>query len=1009
LTPERWAQIEELFHRAAECDPTQRAALLDENCRDDLELRQEVESLLSRAAGSGNPVRAAVRSELEDFGFSLIGEVVSHYRILGGLGGGGMGLVYRAEDLKLGRQVALKFLPEESAKDPAALARFEREARAASALEHPNICPIYEFGEHQGQLFLVMQLLEGQTLRELLTSRAGDNKKRDSGSSGRATREERALPLAQVLELGAQIAAGLEAAHKKGIIHRDIKPANIFVTTAGQAKILDFGLAKLSRGNAVEGDSEQIAQDLSEGSSKACPATLATPDPLLSRTGVAMGTAGYMSPEQARGEKLDARTDLFSFGLVLYEMATGYRAFSGDTGPVLHAAILSSKPTPGRELNPRIPSKLEAILNRALEKDRNSRYQSAAEIRADLQSLHRQLQPRSRAIRWLGAVAGVVAVCSAVVIFWLAKRQPTIPPQPKLRQLTVNSFENRVISGAISPDGKYLAYTDVNGMYVKVNETGQTRAVPEPEGLNRKNVQWEIVPTAWFPDSARFLANAHPSAQDQNLWSSQDTSIWMVSVLSEVPRKLRDKAMASSVSPDGSLISIATNKSTAGDRELWVMGPSGEHARKLFDAPEGGSVSGFSWTADSRRVIYAMSDESGLTLLSRDLEGGPVATLLSPFETRRIDHFSSWLHDGWLLYAAKEPGTPLGTNRTPLGSCNYWKMRLDARTGQLIEKPRRLTNGSGFCMNNSSVTADGKRLAFLRQTLHVTSYMAELAAGGARILNLRHFPLSESSDGIVDWTVDSKEVILISDRVGAFGLYKQLLNEDTADPIVTEGYGRNPCVTPDGKWILYLGLGDAGEPLETRPQPILRVPITGGPSRPLFSPRPMSLMTCARFPSELCAIAEPSKDGRELIIAGLDPLKGLGPELTRFALDPNAELWSWYIDLSPDGTRLALTRGSAGPIYILSVHGQPIQEVNVKGWSNHMEFAWAPDGKGLFVVASIPGGHALLYVDLKGNAHRLWESPGAVDETFLKLSPDGRHLAIHTWTTSANMWMAENF
>ena len=246
-------------------------------------------------------------------GTILIGKKVSHYRVLEILGGGGMGVVCRAEDIKLGRRVALKFLPEESAKNSAALGRFEREARSASALEHPNICPIYEFGEHEGQPFLVMQLLEGQTLREMVSATSPGN---------------RPLSLSKLLDLAIQIAAGLDAAHRLGIIHRDIKPANIFATSDGQAKILDFGLAKLARlVSGAQDDSDRIPRD--EGAQRAPrdSGPVATPDEFLSLTGVAMGTAGYMSPEQVRGEKLDARTDLFSFGLVLYEMATGKRAF----------------------------------------------------------------------------------------------------------------------------------------------------------------------------------------------------------------------------------------------------------------------------------------------------------------------------------------------------------------------------------------------------------------------------------------------------------------------------------------------------------------------------------------------------------------------------------------------------------------------------------------------------------------------------------------------------------
>jgi eukaryotic-like serine/threonine-protein kinase len=232
LTPERWAQIEDLFHSAAECDAKQRTALLDQACGSDAELRREIEALLSSDVSARDRVQAAVCSELHGFGFSLVGKVISHYRILDGLGGGGMGLVYRAEDIRLGRHVALKFLSEGSAQDPTALARFEREARAASALEHPNICPIYEFGEQDGQPFLVMPLLEGQTLWELLESQKAERSKYDA--SVRQTGHH-ALELDQVLDLAIQITKGLDAAHQKGIIHRDIKPANIFVTSQGQA------------------------------------------------------------------------------------------------------------------------------------------------------------------------------------------------------------------------------------------------------------------------------------------------------------------------------------------------------------------------------------------------------------------------------------------------------------------------------------------------------------------------------------------------------------------------------------------------------------------------------------------------------------------------------------------------------------------------------------------------------------------------------------------------------
>lgn len=968
MTPERWAQIEDLFHRTADSDPQNRTALLEECCGNDLELRQQVEALLVADQSAHSNVQTVVRSELEAVAFSLVGKTVSHYRIVEGMDGGGMGVVYRAEDVKLGRQVAIKFLPEESTKDPAALGRFEREARSASTLEHPNICPVYEFGEHEGQPFLVMQLLVGHTLRDLIAS----------GSPGKAC-----FKLGELIDVAIQIARGLEAAHRQGIIHRDIKPGNIFLTSQGEVRILDFGLAK-----PAHADGEPYGPQVRLSPSPA--------DRFLSRTGTAMGTVAYMSPEQIHGEKLDARTDLYSFGMVLHEIATG--------GHKIVETTTELNPASERLRLPHVPADLEKIINRSLQEEREVRYQTASEIRSDLEKLKVVLEPRRA--RWWAIAVGVFIISTASL--WLAKRLQHPPivraPDLKLRQITSNSAENHVLGGLISPDGKYLVYADLKAIHLKAIETNETQTVPQPDSLRGQKVGWDFA--AWSPDSARFLANAHRAVIDPAFLEDKDISVWEFPVRGGTPRMLRTRAWADSFSPDGSLIAFRTKTGRFGAHEIWLMDASGNNARKLLESGDESAIGTFLWSPDGRRVSYLRNNESGHTAASFPWDGRNPTSLkessvydIEPLFDSKSVYDGLELPDGRTIFSVKETGTVGGE------TCNFWIVRVDPRTGQPIEKPRQLTHWTGFCMSVISATKDGKRLAFLQWSGHATLYVADLRAGGTRMDHERHLTLNESSDFFGDWTPDSKSIVFWSNRDGQNGIYRQRLDDDTPQLLVTSkdqlGVG---CVSPDGKWFIYFLAKESKDPRQQAK--LMRVPLAGGTSQTILMTNRLKGWDCAKDRQGPCLLVERSDDRKQATITAFDPLKGRGAELATIALDPQVDSWVWA--LSPNGKRLAVIRSPGSPLEILSSKGELLQQIKIPEWSNSGPVKWAADGKGLFVPSTAHGEASLIYVNLRGDVHVLRRNREG-DYSTGAPSPDGRYIAIVGTAQSRNFWMMEKF
>ncbi|MGA7930970.1 MAG: protein kinase [Candidatus Sulfotelmatobacter sp.] len=771
----------------------------------------------------------------------MIGQTISHYRVLEKLGGGGMGVVYKAEDLELGRLVALKFLPEDLAGEPQALERFRREARAASALNHPNICTIYEIGKQAEQPFIVMEFLDGLTLRH-----------RIGGKS---------MEIDEVLSLGIEIADALDAAHSAGIVHRDIKPANIFLTKRGHAKILDFGLAKVTQAIRESGD---------EASGEQPTVTL---DEHLTSPGQTVGTIAYMSPEQVRAKELDTRTDLFSFGAVLYEMATGVMPFRGESTGIICNAILERAPVSAVRINPDVPPDLERVISKCLEKERNLRYQHASDIRADLQRLKRDADPSSARVipssalapgRYVWMLWTLVALFVAGILAWIvANRHPPTAQNPLTNAhfTRLTNFGGAKSDPALSPDGKFAAFIsnrsgtfdiwliETNGSSLAnltQGRIGDARAPLRAVGFSgdglevwsagterRRLMLWPLMggaphnfldesaaEVAWSPDGTRvvyhtwqagdatFVADHNGNNQRlivQNetglhnhypVWSKDGRSIYFVrgrpatremdlwrvpadgGAAEQLTHLNTDVAYPTPIN-EQTVLFVAHNKDGNGPW-LWAFDGRTRTSQRVSSGLE--QYTALAATADGRRLAASVVNPQvslwSVPITGRPVEEQAVEAVQLPTMRSRAPRFGG----GSLFYLSSRDGAD--------GLWSY-------RDGKAMEIWKGF---EGALESPAAISADGKNVAFAltrdgKQLMHV------MTSDGTQL-----HPLSSDVDvrGTASWSPDSKWIVVAgSDRNGQ-GVFK--LSVDGGPPVrIATGRFLDPVWSPQGDLIVYCG------------------------------------------------------------------------------------------------------------------------------------------------------------------------------------------------------------
>src|SRR5215469_3342699 len=996
LSPDQWQALSPHLDEALEMTDDERSTWLSSLQSENPTLAYQLEILLrEHRALSEEGFLEASALELPG-GPGLAGQILGVYTLVSQIGHGGMGTVWLAErsDGRFERRVAVKVL-NIALMGKVGEERFKREGRILGRLTHPHIAELIDAGVSlAGQPFLVLEYVEGDHI-----DRYCDQKNLDVRSRVRL--------FLDVLRAVAQ-------AHANLIVHRDLKPSNILVRSDGQAKLLDFGIAKLLE---CEGQSGEA---------------------LLTLDGGRALTPEYAAPEQLKGEAVTAATDVYAAGVLLYVLLTGqHPAGAGPHTPAgLLKAILETEPSRPSEIVARtltneeasvtnarrrgttsdklarlLRGDLDTIVAKALKKNPRERYASIKAFVDDLQRYlrHEPISARPDAIAYRagkfirrhrsGVTATLLvtlALTSTAIFTWFFPRRPEPLPQFNQQKLTANAEDSPVLNAAISPDGKYLGYADPQGIHLQFVVTGEVRTVALPPGTEPGKASWTF--GSWYPDSERFLASVRIPGKLSTVWS-------IPAIESKTPQKLaevEDMFDGGSVSPDGLKVAYERLRASIGAREIWIMDANGESPHKIFTAENRATINGIAWSPTGNRIAYlyrsVTGDHTQIAVESCDLGGAVRTTIL-------VDtHLSAftWTPSGRFIYSRN-------TERGSSESDNLWELQVSAEKGTPEGKARQLTDWSGFSVYSFSATADAKQLAFLRGNSHASVFVGDLAGKESRLQNSRRLTLDDNYNLPSAWTPDSREVLFSSERPSNRMMYRQAIDPGSTAQLVTPSVNTNfylAGLSPDRTGILL-----EGEPLDSRKMGLYRVDAKGGAARLLFNTGGFVLFSCSDKTANLCVFGRPTAEKSELVVVAFDPLGSPRKELLRIPLEngSNADIgFDYWWQLSPDGSKIGIVKKHGNHIRLVPLSGGPTRTITINGYSDLQECFWAIDSQSMFVSTLAPGGAILLHVSLSGEAQPIWHRPQSTHAWGFP-SPDGSHLAILNSNSESNVWMINNF